>query len=328
MISIQIMGGFGNQLFQIFAALAYGIQRNLKVVFPFQRNMGHRHTYWDTFFNELLIFTTQNQANRISDGDIERMPIYQEKDFTFSPFPEFGSSDVCLVGYFQSYKYFESHQDIIYRLLKLEEKKSDVLKKYPELFSSTNSGEPSDSGESSGASTNSVEPSDSGESSGASTNSAESMAIHFRLGDYKQKRYYHPVMNYEYFEKSLDHVVSQRPNLKRVLYLCESEDNEYVESKIALFRAKYPELQYKKVPDNIPDYEQVLVMSLADHNVMSNSTFSWWGAYLNGNPDKIVCYPSVWFGEYYEHTHDHRDMMHPTWSRIESKPIPWDQPML
>lgn len=295
MISIQIMGGFGNQMFQIFAALAYGIQRNLKVVFPFQRNMGHRHTYWDTFFKDLIIFTTQNPANKLSDGDIERMQIYQERDFTFSPFPEFGSSDVCLVGYFQSYKYFESQQDIIYRLLKLEEKKSDVIQKYSELFGDL---------------------------------SNESVAIHFRLGDYKQKRYYHPVMNYEYFEKSLDHIVATSVKLKRVFYLCESEDNEYVESKIELFRDKYPELEYIKVPDNIPDYEQVIVMSLASHNIMSNSTFSWWGAYLNSNPEKIVCYPSVWFGEYYEHTHDHRDMMHNTWVRIESNPIPWDKPMI
>jgi hypothetical protein len=287
------MGGFGNQLFQIFAALAYGIQHNKKVVFPFQRNMGHRHTYWDTFFNELMMFTTQNPSNRVSDDDIIRMPIYQEKDFTFLPFPEFGESDICLVGYFQSYKYFESKQDIIYRLLKLDDKKQDIKNRYPHLF-----------------------------------NCQESLSIHFRLGDYKQKRYYHPVMNYEYFEKSLDHVVAARPNLKRVLYVCESEDNEYVESKIALFKVKYPDLEYIKVPDDIPDYEQVLVMSLADHNVMSNSTFSWWGAYLNSNPNKVVCFPSIWFGEYYEHTHDHRDMMQPSWSRIESKPIPWDQPML
>ena len=295
MISIQIMGGFGNQMFQIFAALAYGIQRNLKVVFPFQRNMGHRHTYWDTFFKDLIIFTTQNSANQVSDGDIERMQIYQEKYFTFSPFPEFGSSDVCLVGYFQSYKYFESQQDIIYMLLKLEEKKLDVIQRYPELFGDL---------------------------------SSESVAIHFRLGDYKQKRYYHPVMNYEYFEKSLDHVVATSLKLKRVFYLCESEDNEYVESKIGLFREKYPELEYIKVPDNIPDYEQVIVMSLATHNIMSNSTFSWWGAYLNSNTENIVCYPSIWFGEYYEHTHDHRDMMKNTWVRIESKPIPWDKPMI
>lgn len=295
MISIDIMGGFGNQLFQIFATLAYGIQHNIKVVFPFHRHMGHRHTYWDTFFNELVLFTTQNPSNKCSDEDIMNMPIYQEKDFTYLAFPNFDkNSDIRLVGYFQSYKYFDSKQDIIYRLLKLEEKKQNVKTKYANLFDVN----------------------------------GESLSMHFRLGDYKQKRYYHPVLNYEYFEKSLDHVLSRRSQVKRVLYLCESEDNGYVESKIAIFKSKYPEIEYVKVPDEIPDYDQVLVMSLTDHNVMSNSTFSWWGSYLNANPDKIVCYPSVWFGEYYEHTHDNRDMMHESWSKIEAKPISWDKPMI
>ena len=156
----------------------------------------------------------------------------------------------------------------------------------------------------------------------------QSVSIHFRLGDYKSKRYYHPIMNYEYFEKSLEHIVNKTNNISKVLYVCEAEDNTYVTSKIDILQKKFPEIEYIKVSDSIPDYEQMLILSLADHNIISNSTFSWWGAYFNENPYKIVCYPSVWFGEYFEHTNSLDDLIPQDWIKIEANPIPWDQPLV
>ena len=79
--------------------------------------------------------------------------------------------------------------------------------------------------------------------------------------------------------------------------------------------------------DALPDHEQLLIMTCCDHNIISNSTFSWWGAYMNENPNRTVCYPSVWFGEYFEHTNDTKDLMSNDWVKIQANPIRWQDPL-
>ena len=155
--------------------------------------------------------------------------------------------------------------------------------------------------------------------------------MHFRMGDYKQIRHYHPIMNYEYFKSSLDYIMNNMSNSNRpvrILYFCEAEDNEYVKSKIELLNAKYPDAEFMKVDDSIEDYHQLLIMSLCNHYIMSNSSYSWWGSYFNNYDAKIVCYPSVWFGESLNNTYDHKDMMPESWIKIESNPIHWNLPLV
>ena len=93
MISINVMGGLGNQLFMIFATLAYGIQHNVKVVFPEQNCYydPNRPTYWDTFLPELKIFTTENPENQVSEEQRKAFVTYGEQGFGYRPFPDFGS---------------------------------------------------------------------------------------------------------------------------------------------------------------------------------------------------------------------------------------------
>lgn len=304
MITCRIMGGLGNQLFQLFTVIAYAIENNIKVVLPYEPYeylINNRATYWETFLSEFKIFTIANPSNKITNEELYNFCVYTEKGFNYQVFPYFSNISICLNGYFQSYKYFIKSEKTLLRMLKLENKQNEIKQKYIQLFSSSDSDSEAQS---------------------------DIIVIHFRLGDYKEKRKYHPVMNYEYFEKSLSYIMEnkQKTNHTKIFYLCEKDDNSYVEKQIGKLAKKYPNNEYVKIDDEIVDYEQLLIMSCANHNIISNSTFSWWGAFFNQTPNKIVCYPSVWFGENYK-DHDYNDLIPKEWVKIQADPIPWHLPL-
>jgi len=114
--------------------------------------------------------------------------------------------------------------------------------------------------------------------------------LHFRLGDYKHLGHAHPICDISYYKNALKNFDSN----SKVLYFFEEEDREIVLDKIKEIKEEHPEMIFTPIDTNIVDYEQVLLMSQFSKFVIANSTFSWWGAYLSQNREK-VCYPSTWF---------------------------------
>ena len=111
----------------------------------------------------------------------------------------------------------------------------------------------------------------------------ETISIHVRRTDYVNNEDNHPLQPIEYYTKALDYIGTKD---KKVLVF--SDDISWCKSKFIGEKFIFIENNL-----NIVD---LFLMSYCKHNIIANSSFSWWGAWLNTNPDKIVVAPSKWFG--------------------------------
>ena len=127
--------------------------------------------------------------------------------------------------------------------------------------------------------------------------------LHVRRGDYLALQNFHPVQSDEYYKKALE--LTKPENL-----LVFSDDIDWVKSNLLLDEASVF-INHNKGNES---YNDMRLMSLCKHHVIANSSFSWWGAYLNSHTKKIVLYPSVWFGEIVKH--DTKDLCPPDWIKI------------
>lgn len=293
MLSCYLMGGLGNQMFQIFATLGLGMKYKKRVTFPYSEKLETgltRPTYWDTIFSEIKSSTTYNAENPHKTEQhnayiITRMRQIQERNFRYdlgiiSKVENMYDAEYCLKGYFQTPKYFAENLNVILRELKIREKKEVVKQKYIELTDK------------------------------------KTVSLHFRLGDYLVKQEYHNVLSMRYYVSSIQKIIDKTgiDNL-RIIFFFEEGDRERVNISISILKKRFPNVEFIEIDTNIPDWEQMLYMSNCDHNIIANSSFSWWGAYLNENADQIVCCPNTWFGPAMRHN-DTSDMIPHHWNRI------------
>ena len=147
------------------------------------------------------------------------------------------------------------------------------------------------------------------------SNNTNVVSMHFRLGDYLQCQDSHPIMPYEYYYNALCHVKNNHPNKNmKCLYFCEKQDNNTVMNIIIKLKNHIPNISFIKASDELQDWEQMLLMSCCHNNIMANSTFSWWGAFLNKNQHSIICYPEKWFGP--KVAHNTCDLFPINWQKI------------
>lgn len=278
MIFGYIVGGLGNQLFQIFAIISLSIDSGIPFYFPDTKYFSPtRHAYWNTFLSRLQIFLKPTNFIKSTASDV-----IKETNFEYQPFDIelVKRENILFFGYYQSYKYFEKNYRTIYNLIDINKYKHAVMNK--------------------------INISD------------KTISMHFRLGDYKNLSNCHPIIHVNYYSNCLKYLIDVGINLREytILYFCENDESDIkiVSEMIDNLLIEYPYLVFIR-EEGLEEYEEMILMSLCSHNIIANSTFSWWGAYLNNNESKIVMYPDVWFGPELSHK-DTKDLCPENWIKI------------
>jgi len=136
------------------------------------------------------------------------------------------------------------------------------------------------------------------------------VSIHVRRGDYVQHSGSFPPVTIEYFVQAIK-------NFHRPKLLVFSDDIEWCKKELP-----YPLQQASQMnfSEGRNEFEDMSLMASCGHNIIANSSFSWWAAWLNTNPDKIVISPSCkrgnWFGMEAGVKHDCIDLIPKEWIQI------------
>jgi len=260
-VTSYLMGGLGNQMFQIAKAKTEGFKNNIDVVFrpisfiPMEGNQPTK--YMNNIFRNLKFDNITEPLIRIS-----------EPSWSYNKIEPLYHTSTEFFGYFQSSKNFGDFKNQIKSLFQPTEEFINKIKKlYPFVFKNN------------------------------------SISIHVRRGDYLGVSDILPVVDKSYLNECLSLI-----DKKGYIFIF-SNDKDWVEKNL-----NYPN---STIVNKLDDYEELWMMSLCNHNIMSNSSFSWWGSYLNLNHNKKVFVPSIWFGPRGEK--HYQDIYENKWIKINVK---------
>lgn len=300
MIIVRLEGGLGNQMFQYAIAKHLSFINNTDIrvdLSNFDKTIYTNNSTWRGF--RLNVFklnvTTANEKDirtvKNSEPDFfeklkyrlmrlksipyyRKSEIYESKLFHFDKNILNARKDVYLVGYWQSPRYFSAIRNQLLQDFQLRELPSE--KNYPFL---------------------------------SALHNQNAVSVHIRRGDYASNPEYlkiHGLCPVEYYQRAIEYICAKTSY--PVFYFF-SDDMEWVKQNLKI---KHPAVYVSGTPEGKDHYEMYL-MSLCKHNIIANSSFSWWGAWLNTNAGKIVIAPKQWMGDA---NIDTADLIPANWLRL------------
>jgi len=294
MIILHLSGGLGNQMFQYAfgraTAKKLGVELKLELTDP--TLIIHNGFELERIFNI--------QASGATEADIKavlgmyryrligkafkvfgvtkifKSPAIEEPHFHFSPEMLAIPDSSHINGYWQSEKYFLEIEDEI---------RSDFAFKLPMSQQNADIAEV--------------------------INQTNSVSLHVRRNDFANNSRInstHGLCSLEYYQGAIRYIAGR---VERPSFFIFSDDATWVKSNL---KVDFP-CEFVEHNQGRESYNDMRLMSLCQHHIIANSSFSWWGAWLNPNPTKLVVAPQAWFANPHIDT---RDLIPANWMRVSN----------
>lgn len=286
MVIVNIIGGLGNQMFQYAFAVALNEKHKKKV----RIDTHHYHYIFSKTFHGNNFYHNGFEISKIfpnatlkvaSPWDIMKVSYYMpnfkisrvirkimptrkseyiqpaKEAYCFDP-NALSSDARYYEGYWMAYKYFEACRERIQEIYSFPQLTTEVNKKYAQILGKNNS-----------------------------------VTIHVRRGDYVKLGVFANICTREYYRKAIDIV---RRQIDQPEFFVFSNDQGWCVENL---KDAFSDAPVHFVDNNRGNesYRDMQLMSMARCNIMANSSFSWWGAFLNAREDQIVVAPSRWMND-------------------------------
>jgi len=282
---VRLIGGLGNQMFQYafyrsLDEMGHEVKLDLSGFDYYHRHNGYE---LDKVFNlsyekatceeiEHFVSATPGIISNIKKRFFNKN-VYVEKDISYKEEVFNIDGEVYYEGYWQSEKYFQGISDLI---LKSYEFRAPLDGKNLDISKKIQT--------------------------------ENSVGIHVRRGDYitnqDAARLHGGICDADYYMRAVKTIGEKVHN---PIYYIFSDDKEWVKENLRTGNNQhYVDWNYGE-----DSYRDMQLMSMCKHNIIANSSFSWWGAWLNKNPEKIVVAPSRWFNK-----REAKDIVPQNWLRV------------
>lgn len=288
MIYIRLYGGLGNQMFQY--AFGFSLSQKYNKPLVIETNYFNENTKLCSPRSfELNVYNIESDNSKFPYYSYHKILVkllksfpvtniffktkyFPEKSFSYSDITINPKKDYFLDGYWQSYKYFDIYREELLRIFS-QISIDEINSALSETISKS-----------------------------------KSVSVHIRRGDYVTNKIastHHGTCSVEYYQLAINYFQSRHTDCSFFVF---SDEPAWAKENIS-----FP-LNSTFINHNTgkSSYLDMYLMSKCKHNIIANSSFSWWGGWLNRNPEKVVIAPKKWFNS----NVDTSDLLPETWIRL------------